>query len=209
MPITPAHAGLILPLWIRRPDLLDGVALGVASVLPDFVDLALEAPTGSWDRNFAHSLLGLFTTVIPLGVLLVWTLDLALNREVRRLRALLSPDPGLQLPPAVMRRAVWVRRLGSRRFRGGRVLAAVVVGGLSHIVFDAVTHDHFDWLLPWARPEITPERLDGTWFEFRVRGMRNSVKLGIFGTSWVALSGIGTLLLLWAIAVAARRRTWR
>lgn len=211
MPFTfPSHPGLILPLWVRRPDVFDGVALFAGSVVPDFIDLGTRMARGGIEDRFAHSLLGLVSVDIPLAFALVWVLDAACRWEHRRLQTQLASMSGGPRPRGLARRELWLRRLGTKRFLSRRVLVSAAVGAVSHLVFDALSHDRFEWLLPWTSFDPTPAPLKGTWARFWLRGLPyDEVKLGIFGVMWVALTLLGAVLFVWEIVVAFRRRTWR
>jgi hypothetical protein len=224
LPFTfPSHPGLILPLWITRPARLDGLAVALGAVLPDFLDAAVEWPSGNLSINFSHSLLGLVILVIPAGFVLMYAADGLLrgirSREPaggrpswRRGRGARARGDGELLPrasPSNTGGRPWLDRLVAPRFFPRRVLLSVSVGAASHLVFDALSHRWFDWLLPWARPDLLPPSLDGAWLSVRVRGMEGPLTFGLFTLLWVLWTLVGAALFVWCWRRALERESWR
>lgn len=200
MPFTfPSHPGLILPLWIARPRSFDAVALALGSMLPDVIDLGVGFATGQYfGTKFAHSLLGWASACVPVGFVLVAALNplcaaLARVARRRRLAALASAS----------------RRMIARPFRWRRSLASVALGALSHLLFDALTHDPLDWFSPWATPSLIPRELSGPLLVLRPGWLERPVELWFVELSWLAWSVVGALLFAWCAWKARHRESWR
>lgn len=118
MPFTVSHAAAVLP-FLRTP--LPAAALVVGSMAPD---LPYFLPLGV-PRGFSHSLLGLVTVDLAVGAaaLLAWWLLLrapVLDYAPGWVRARMTPRASISIP--------WM-------------LAALVVGGATHLLLDTVTHE--------------------------------------------------------------------
>jgi hypothetical protein len=127
MPLTPAHAAAALP--IDRAIRALGFTLPLSAVMigtwaPDFEYLLLLRPGG----KFGHTPLGLIVFCLPLG-LLAWA----------TFERLIVPALLPLLPPGLETR---VR--ADRRARDGHGVvaagAAVLLGAISHVVWDAFGH---------------------------------------------------------------------
>jgi hypothetical protein len=120
VPLTPAHTAAAWPLSRILPRLpLDALVLG--AMLPDFEYLLHLAPRG----QFAHSPLGLLLFCLPVG-LLTW----AIYRHVVRPAALTLLPPGLRSGLVAPPSGLFL------------VIAAVLLGAASHILWDSFTHGH-------------------------------------------------------------------
>ena len=128
MPFTPTHVAAALPVWgwVRGREGVPAAALVVGTMIPD---AAVFLP-GWFDYRTAHSLPGLFTRGLPLGLAawLLWEfllkgplLDLAPDAVRRRL-------PGAGAPAVLsVRTLAWAAGL-------------VLAGAASHVAWDAFTH---------------------------------------------------------------------
>ena len=175
MPFTPSHAAAALP-FLRTPLLPAAVVIGtMAPDIPYYLPLFVP-------RDLSHSLLGLVTVDLALGVIgaLLWWFVLR--------------EPVIDvLPRAVGARIPTVGRLAWRPRGWGWPLTAVVlllsslVGGATHLVWDSFTHA--GWLVDHVavlRVELGPLPLD-KWLQH--------------------LSSIGGLVILAVWAVRRLRRT--
>jgi uncharacterized protein DUF4184 len=140
VPFTPAHAAAVLPLvGRRRPGWVVPSALVIGSMVPDVLYFV---PIRS-DRDFSHSLTGLVTLDLALGLVFVAIWKVVAAPVVRDL----APQPiRLRLPipdPLTSREAVWA-------------VPGVVLGGLTHIVWDSFTHAN-GWMvlrLPFLTADV-------------------------------------------------------
>ena len=127
MPFTLAHAAAALPF--RRTRLvLSALVIGCFS--PDFEYFLRLVPRG----RFGHTPMGLFAFDLPLSVLIFWLFH-AYARE-----------PILAwLPPAFRQRIPANSALSSlRNIRGvALVLASIIIGAATHILWDSFTHPFF------------------------------------------------------------------
>jgi Domain of unknown function (DUF4184) len=145
MPFTGSHPAAVLPLFRSA---MPASALVIGSMAPD---LPLYAPT-PYSAELSHQLVGAFT-MDPLAGLALFVVWHALIRPVvvayspaalrRRLPASASAPLGTHVRPAG--RLLWV-------------LAALVAGALTHVVWDAFTHAD-GWAvrhLPWLSDRVGP-----------------------------------------------------
>ena len=132
MPFTVSHAAAVLP-FLRTP--LPAAALVVGSMAPD---LPYFLPLGI-PREFSHSWLGLVTVDVAIGVvaLLAWWL---------LLRA-----PVLDYAPGWLRNRMPDRATGTVPW----MLAALVIGGATHLVLDTLTHEgSLDAVIPFMAERL-------------------------------------------------------
>ena len=141
MPLTPAHAAAALP--IDRATRALGFTLPLSAVMigtwaPDFEYLLRLRPSG----KFGHTPLGLIVFCLPLG-LLAWA----------TFERLIVPALLPLLPPGLEARVRADRRAG-----GGHGVvaagAAVLLGAISHVVWDAFGHS--GPLGRWLRVLLAP-----------------------------------------------------
>jgi hypothetical protein len=125
MPITIAHPIAAVPL--RRPLGRLGVlsALVIGSIMPD---LPLFLPI-SLNRNYTHSLAGLFWFCLPVGVLAYLLYDRLLERPFLAL-----------LPDAWQRRLVLAIDAARPPVWSAGVLVSLLAGAATHSGWDAFTH---------------------------------------------------------------------
>src|SRR5512147_1012843 len=101
MPMTfPAHQGLILPVVRRWPNSFDALALSVGAAMPDITDTILGFPlNGYFKQWYGHSLIGIFTLDLVIGLLITWLIALFARRLFRdgdvprRLQAFVTKAP--------------------------------------------------------------------------------------------------------------------
>ena len=129
MPFTPAHVAAVLPLvglsreQKGRPTWVVPSALVIGSMVPD---LLYFVPIRS-DRHVSHSLTGVVTLDLALGLLFVALWRVVAAPVVRDL----SPD--------FIRRRMPVPLPGTRR-EALCSMPCVVLGALTHVVWDSFTH---------------------------------------------------------------------
>ena len=197
MPMTfPAHQGLILPVVRRWPRSFDALALSVGAAMPDITDTILGFPlNGYFKQWYGHSLLGVFTLDLGLGVAITWLIAMLARRLFRN-----RPVPqGLQpffpdlLPGGTPERAGRGNRFPLRLWS-----FSVFIGILSHIGFDLISHDTNLLLYPWVED---PHWLPGWWYPiwFRLRPLHvfgRSYAVGVFSIIWGLLTLIGIFLFI-------------
>ncbi len=132
MPFTPAHPLAVLPLWRTRLPLS---ALVAGSMVPDVPVFSRSADT----YEVTHGPVGIVTVDVVLGIAALWLWFVVLR------------DPLADLAPATVRdRVPPTGRLARRRWPW--VVPALVIGALSHVAWDEVTHPgrwgsrHVAWL---------------------------------------------------------------
>lgn len=142
MPFTPSHAAAALP-FLRTPLVPAAVVVGtLAPDIPYYVPLFVP-------RELSHSLLGLVTVDLALGVLgaLMWWFVL---REP--IIDLLPRAIGTRIPrvgPLAWRAARWGPALTV-----GVLLLSVLVGAATHLIWDSFTHP--GWLVDHVALLRTP-----------------------------------------------------
>lgn len=132
MPFTPAHAVVALP-FVRTP--LVPAAIAIGAMTPD-VPLFFRVGIDYW---FTHSWLGMVAADLPiaLGLTILWwtVLRLAVPSLVpvwvaRRL----PPSWSIPIPRASLWSRITVRSVAL-------VIASALLGIMSHVLWDEVTHD--------------------------------------------------------------------
>lgn len=123
VPFTFSHPVAVLPLarlkWLSLP------ALVVGSMSPDFIYFLQLRP----GRQFGHTLPGLFLFSLPVGFVVLFIFRVLLERP---LDDLLPRRVGRAVLPFTLTRPSWRRLLG--------VAISLLLGALTHIVWDAFTH---------------------------------------------------------------------
>jgi hypothetical protein len=134
MPFTLAHPAAALPLHALRSRWLDPAALIIGSLLPDTVYFLTALPV---TRAQSHSLAGVFWFALPLGLLM-----LAVYR-------VLLQEPLVDLAPAPLRSRLRAARLHHPPpWRMVPILLSLVLGALTHLGWDYVTHESVETVLP-------------------------------------------------------------
>lgn len=128
MPFTFAHPAAVLPLHRRWPRPFVLSALVIGSMAPDFAYL----PPFLASRSLSHNLAGSVVFCVPVGFVVYLLFHLFLKAPLASL-----------LPAAIQRQAASVLaespRLPERALPA--VLASLWIGALSHLAWDAFTHD--------------------------------------------------------------------
>jgi hypothetical protein len=170
----PSHQGLILPLWRWFPRRIDGLALCVGAAMPDIVDAAAWPFRGELGQWLGHSLLGILVCA-PAGLALTW-----LTRRIT--------------PRA------WAARLdksGPPSGRVGRAALSAIIGTLSHVLFDLVTHADFLLFWPWYRNgHAFPEWWYHAWGSIPLPLYRDPYPLAPHTVAWVVFSIVGVILFI-------------
>lgn len=122
MPFTPAHVAAVLPVVGRRSAWVVPGAWVVGSMSPDLVYFTPVQGV----RGFSHSLLGLVTVDLALGVVVLAAWWFVVGAAARDL-----------LPDHLRRR---VARPVAPRGRWMAVLAGLLLGSVTHVVWDSATH---------------------------------------------------------------------
>jgi len=195
MPMTfPAHQGLILPVVRRWPNSIDALALSVGAAMPDITDSLLGFPiNGYFKQWYGHALIGIFTLDLAIGLVITWLIAMFVGRLFRDRDIPRPLQPFFTKPPSNDGAA------GGRNRTPLRLWSfSVLVGILSHIGFDLISHDTNLLFYPWhENPRWYPGWWYTIWFEFRpfsVFGRTYSV--GIFSIIWGLLTVIGTVLFI-------------
>jgi hypothetical protein len=192
----PAHQGLILPVVRRWPHSFDALALSVGAAMPDITDTILGFPlNGYFKQWYGHSLIGVFTLDLGIGLLITWLIATFARRLFRdggiprRLQAFFTKTP----------------RNGNPEGAGGGNSApfrlwsfSILIGILSHIGFDLISHDTNLLLYPWVEdPHWYPSWWYTKWFEIRpLHAFGRLYSGGVFSVIWGLLTLIGTFLFI-------------
>ena len=200
MPMTfPAHQGLILPVVRRWPNSFDALALSVGAAMPDITDSILSFPINGYFRQwYGHSLPGIFTLDLAGGLFLTWCIATPARRLLRsrhKPQRSIAPAPITTptLDPEVVRNR---KTIPPAREKLRLWSFSVLVGILSHVGFDLISHDTNLLLYPWyENVRLFPDWWYSIWMEIpplHVLGRRYFV--GVFSVVWGMLSVLGTLL---------------
>ncbi|HVE39279.1 MAG TPA: DUF4184 family protein [Planctomycetota bacterium] len=177
MPLAfPSHQGLILPLWARWPERFNGLALCIGAATPDIVDGAWGLLRRDMGQGLGHSLVGQFVLCVPAGLAVTWFL-----------RAIWRPNN----PKS------WKRVLDNQSPRGGlfRDAGSVLVGSLSHIVFDFFTHGNFLALFPWyEKKDLFPAWWYHEFGRFPVPLYREPYPIATHFLVWLAFTVLGAIV---------------
>jgi hypothetical protein len=129
MPFTFAHPAAVIPVQrvLRRRVILSALVIG--SMAPDFQNfLPFEV-----DRADSHSLAGMFWFSLPVGLAMYLVFHLLLKKP---LCALLPPAIGARFTPMLTRPAL-------PPASGASVVLSLLLGILTHLAWDALTHYSF------------------------------------------------------------------
>jgi len=183
VPFTVSHAVAALP-FLRTP--LPVAALVIGTMAPD---LPYFLPLGV-PRDFSHSLLGVVTIDLAVGIvaLLAW---------VFLLRA-----PVLDYAPAWLRERMPARERATVPW----VLLALVVGALTHLAIDTLTHEgSLDAVFPVFALEIGPWSVSN--YVHFVVSVIGAVILAVWVRRWVARTA-RSVVSRSLVSNAERLRVW-
>ncbi|MGZ4814737.1 MAG: DUF4184 family protein, partial [Terriglobales bacterium] len=141
MPFTLAHPAIVLPL--RRTGLVFS-ALVIGSLTPDFPYFLFVSNEIRW----GHSSRGIFLFCLPIGIAILWLFHHLLKRPL----VALAPEFGrrriaesdLQFRFGPLQRFAWI-------------LVSLLIGIISHILWDGFTHDHGYFVKHWPLLSIPVE----------------------------------------------------
>src|ERR1043165_4023002 len=184
MPMTfPAHQGLILPVLRRWPNSFDALAVSVGAAMPDITDTLLGfSINGYFKQWYGHAWVGIFTLDLWGGLVITWFLALVAGSLLRftdlspRWHTFLKPVPKADPAGAGVSDPA-LRRLWSY---------SVLVGILSHVGFDLISHDTNLLFYPWLEnPRWFPAWWYRRWFKIRPWPMfGKSYSPGVFRILW-------------------------
>ena len=127
MPFTLAHPAAVLPLLRKGRPWLSATGLMLGSMAPDFEYFLRLRPGG----GFGHTMLGLLLLDVPLTIIVAGLFHGLVRKPlVRNLPAFLRDRLGRFQQHAWPLRTLW-----SPRF-----LLGIIIGGLTHIFWDDLTH---------------------------------------------------------------------
>jgi hypothetical protein len=132
MPFTFSHPAAVLPVHSRFKNWIPLSALVIGSLVPD---AEYYLPMPEHFRNHSHTLLGTFSTSLPLGIL-VWLVFYWLAPSAVYL--LPSPHREAIAPELKPRLASIPQALG--------VALAILIGAWSHVLWDSFTHSR-GWIV--------------------------------------------------------------
>lgn len=126
VPLTfPSHALAVLPLKIRWPRRLDGVGLVVGSAVPD----AAYPVAGFFSMPDPHAVPALLWWCLPVGIVAT----AVIRWGAPTIAAHLPRLGGFDLPAYGV--------LGAVRYRWYVTAYSILIGALTHIIWDGFTHD--------------------------------------------------------------------
>lgn len=191
MPMTfPAHQGLILPVVRRWPHSFDALALSIGAAMPDLTDTILGfSINGYFKQWYGHSLIGIFTLDLMGGLCLTWSLA----GLARPLKTFVSKAPSVRAAEDASSRPI-VRQRNRLRLWSFSVL----VGILSHVGFDLISHDTNLLFYPWyENVRWFPKRWYTIWFEIpALHAFGRRYSFGVFSIIWGTLTILGTFLFI-------------
>ena len=126
MPFTISHVAVVLPFLrrLRRLRVLSAVVIG--SMVPDF---GLFLPWGP-ERIETHSIIGLYTFCLPVGLACWWLFLLLINPAVLEL-----------LPDAIYVQSREGRVDLGKLSQWVAAAAGVFIGAVTHLIWDGFTHE--------------------------------------------------------------------
>ncbi|RMI31402.1 DUF4184 family protein [Nocardia stercoris] len=152
MPLTfPSHALAVLPLKIRWPRRLDGVALVVGSAVPD----AAYPVAGMFSMWETHSLVALLWWCLPVG----FAGTAVIRWAAPQIAAQLPRLGGFDLPAYGV--------LGAVRHRWYVTGYSILLGALTHDFWDGFTHDPgggHGWAVARLPALVRPSPLGKPWW---------------------------------------------
>ena len=197
----PAHQGLILPVVRHWPNSFDALALSVGAAMPDITDTILGLPiNGYFKQWYGHSLIGIFTLDLAGGLFITWLIAVLARRFLKSVyipKALQAFLPKAS-PTRDPKGAGGSRTVSHQPDRLKLWSFSGLVGILSHVGFDLISHDTNLLFYPWyENVHLFPEWWYTIWFEFRpVAAFGHPYAVGVFTIFWGILTLLGSLLFL-------------
>ena len=197
----PAHQGLILPVVRRWPNSFDALALSVGAAMPDITDTILGfSLNGYFKHSYGHSLLGMVTLDLAGGLFITWFIAVLARRLLNSadgphyVRAFLPKAPPTHNP----------EQAGAHEtvFQGANRLSlwsfSLLVGILSHIGFDLISHDTNLLFYPWyENVHLFPDWWYTIWFRIpALTAFGRTYGVGVFTILWCILTVLGIFLFL-------------
>lgn len=130
MPFTLSHPAAVLPLAKTRLDLS---ALVVGSMSPDFIYFIYLNPRG----ESTHTLTGIFLYCLPAGLLALAIYHVLLKMPLQAMLSIPAVQPVAE--SSKLFRLPTIRRLSL-------VMLSLLIGALTHVAWDAFTHEN-NWLV--------------------------------------------------------------
>lgn len=182
MPLTfPSHPGLVAPLWRRWPGQFDALALCIGSVMPDVIDGIIGLAHGRLGQGVGHSLIGTVGLSVPLGIV-VWV---GMRAYLQRMSSPIGIRPaGLALGQQAV-----------------RICSSMLVGVVSHVVSDLVSHDGGPLFYPLPRWRPFPAWWSEAWFSMPVPGYPDGYPFAPHFVVWCVITVLGA----WLLAAPALR----
>lgn len=166
--------------------------MGIGAALPDMLDAVSIASRGHFAQGIGHSFLGLAVLGLPLG-LAAWFL---LHAASMRAHGMSPGHAGGRAWNRLLHTFSTGVRPGQFLRKWPRVIGSMGLGGLSHLVFDLISHGGFPWLMPWIpKIKIFPAWWYTVWFRFDVPGYRHYA-VGPYGMVWLLLTILGAYVLI-------------
>jgi hypothetical protein len=163
--------------------------------MPDVIDGIAGLFRGHLGQTVGHSLVGLLLCM-PVGIVL-WA---ALHLLMRRLP--LSTGAGFLARGWNCTRETFTAAPGPGGFPGRWqiVLGSMLLGAISHLFFDLISHQEFQLLWPWhANANIWPAWWTIEWWRAPVPFYENGYGIGPHFVMWMVLNVAGILLLIWPL----------
>lgn len=198
MPLTfPSHQGLILPLARKWPRHFDALALCVGAAMPDVVDGLLGLYRGHLGQWYGHTLIGTIVLCLPGGLivarlLLIIAAYLSQRYDcIRRIQVVfdeLSHSSGFQVDAP---------RMVARCNRLVFVSISILIGALSHLLWDFISHGNCLWLYPlYGNFQVFPSWWSAVWFEIPLPFYADPYPFGPHLVVWIVLTASGALLFI-------------
>ncbi|MCK4493128.1 MAG: DUF4184 family protein [Methylococcales bacterium] len=127
MPFTLSHPAIIIPLYKVYGSFLVASALIIGSILPDIFSVL---PLGI-SRSFAHSFLGLVCIDVPFGLMVYYLFHLLLSPVIYSIfpvsiQCRISPNLAYSM---LTKTSIF------------KIILSLLIGSLTHILWDAFTHE--------------------------------------------------------------------
>ena len=193
--IFPSHQGLILPLARRWPRHFDVPALCIGAAMPDVVDGILGLYRGHLGQWYGHTLIGTVVFCLPGGIFLTWLLMITATYLSHRFAPVRSLHQALSNLDHSSAFRVEAPLSGWMRNRLVFMSMSLLVGALSHLLWDFVSHGNCLWLYPvHENIQVFPSWWYTVWFEIPIPFYVDPYPFGPHLISWIVLSLLGALL---------------